>query len=82
MPYTDHFRLADDLIAHLDTVMGGISDPFISSRYVGFVSIVAVTVYELAIKCVFHAKPGSWPLYVKAEEGSQFEWGSAPTLTR
>ncbi len=53
MPYTDHFRLADDLIAHLDTVMGGISDPFISSRYVGFVSIVAVTVYELAIKEIF-----------------------------
>jgi hypothetical protein len=53
MAYTDHFQLADDLITHLDGVMSGISDPFISSRYVGFVSVVAVTVYELAIKEIF-----------------------------
>jgi len=53
MAYTDNFRLADDLIIHLNTIMDNISDPFISSRYVGFVSIVAVTVYELAIKDIF-----------------------------
>jgi len=54
MPYTDHFRLADDYILHLDTLMGGIADPFIQSRYLGFVLISAVTVYELAIKEVFY----------------------------
>lgn len=48
-----HYQLADNMITHLNTVMNGINDPFISSRYVGFVSIAAVTVYELAIKEIF-----------------------------
>jgi endonuclease G, mitochondrial len=30
----------------------------------------------------FQRKVGSWPLYVNAEEVSQFEWISEPTLTR
>jgi len=53
MAYTDHFQLADDMILHLNTVIGSIGDPFITSRYVGFVSVSAVTVYELAIKEIF-----------------------------
>jgi hypothetical protein len=53
MPYTDHFKLADDFIAHLDSSIGGIADPFIRSRYVGFVAISAATVYELALKDIF-----------------------------
>lgn len=53
MSYTDHFRLADDYVAHLDVVIGTISDPFIKSRYSGFLAVSAVTVYELAIKNVF-----------------------------
>jgi len=53
MAYHIHFRLADDLIAHLDGFVGSVSDPFISSRYVGFVAIAATTVYELAIKEIF-----------------------------
>lgn len=53
MPYSDHFRLADDFINHLDTSIGGISDPFIRSRYVGFVAVSAATVYELAVKDIF-----------------------------
>jgi len=53
MPYTDHFQLADDYVAHLDVVIGAISDPFIKSRYSGFLAVSAVTVYELAIKSVF-----------------------------
>lgn len=53
MAYHDHFKLTDDVIAHLDTVVGGIHDPFIASRYVGFVAVAAVTVYELAIKDIF-----------------------------
>ena len=51
--YYDHFNLADDYINHLDTLMGSISDPFVKSRYTGFVAISAVTVYELAIKTIF-----------------------------
>jgi len=53
MSYDDHYHLADGVIDHLDTVMAGISDPFIQSRYVGFVAVTAVTVYELAIKDIF-----------------------------
>lgn len=53
MTYTDHFKLADDYIAHLDISIGGIADPFIRSRYVGFVAVSAATVYELAIKDIF-----------------------------
>jgi len=54
MAYTSHFHLADDMILHLNTVIGGISDPFIESRYIGFVAISAVSVYELAIKDIFY----------------------------
>lgn len=53
MPYTDHFRLTDDLIAHLDPVLAAVRDPFVESRYTGFLSVSAVTVFELAIKDIF-----------------------------
>lgn len=53
MSYSKHFRLADDMITHLDTVIDDIDNPFISSRYTGFVAVAAVTVYELAIKDIF-----------------------------
>jgi hypothetical protein len=53
MAYSDYFKLADDIISHLDSVIHNINDTFISSRYVGFVSMSAVTVYELAIKEIF-----------------------------
>jgi hypothetical protein len=53
MSYQRHFKLADDMIAHLDTIIGTVADPFVSSRYVGFVAVTAVTVYELAIKDIF-----------------------------
>lgn len=59
MPYQDHYILTDSVISHLDSVMASISDPFIQSRYVGFVSVTAVTVYELSIKdilCEFSEK--------------------------
>jgi hypothetical protein len=42
--------LTDDLIAHLDPVVTSLSDPFLVSRYTGFVAVAAVTVYELAVK--------------------------------
>ncbi len=53
MAYSNHFKLADDMISHLNSVISGITDPFITSRYVGFVAVAAVTVYELAIKEIF-----------------------------
>ena len=53
MPLTKYYSLADPMIDHLDTVMLTAKDPFISSRYIGLVSIAAVTVYELCIKDIF-----------------------------
>ena len=50
MSYIKRFSLVEDYITHLDSVMNGIHDPFIQSRYLGFVLVSAVTVYELAIK--------------------------------
>jgi len=53
MAYTDHYNITDDIITHLNTVVPGITDPFLTSRYTGLVAISAVTVYELAIKEIF-----------------------------
>lgn len=53
MPYTDHFRLTDDLIQHLDPILDGLNDSFIESRYTGFLAVSSVTVLELSMKTVF-----------------------------
>lgn len=53
MAYVDHFRHADDLIAHLDTFVPSLGDPILQAKYAGFIAITAVTVYELAIKEIF-----------------------------
>ena len=53
MAYLDHFRLADDLLMHLQPTVASIQDPFIVSRYTGFITVAGVTVYELAIKEIF-----------------------------
>lgn len=54
MSYIDKFKIVDDYLVHLDQMMGTIGDPFIQSRYLGFVLISAVTGYELAIKDIFY----------------------------
>jgi hypothetical protein len=59
MTYSAHFKLADDLIAHLTPTVKAIQDPFLQTRYTGFVSVAAVCVYELAVKeilCSFGEK--------------------------
>jgi hypothetical protein len=53
MPYDTHFKLADDLILHLDPVLAGLNDAFIESRYTGFLAVSAVTVLELAMRTIF-----------------------------
>lgn len=50
MTYSDHFLHADDIVKHLDIIIPSITDPLLTAKYVGFVSIAAVTVYELAVK--------------------------------
>jgi len=53
MAYSDHFKLTDNLILHLDPILAAISDPFIESRYTGFLAVSGVTVLELALKNIF-----------------------------
>jgi hypothetical protein len=55
MPYTDHFTLVENYLAHVDPVMAGIADPFEEARYTGFIATSAVTAYEMAIKDIFYA---------------------------
>lgn len=53
MSYQDRFELADQYVDHLDKTLLEVQDAFIASRYVGFVAVSAVTVYEQAIKDIF-----------------------------
>jgi hypothetical protein len=53
MPYQDHFKHADDVVLHLNTVVPTLQDPLLKVKYIGFVTIASVTVYELAIKDIF-----------------------------
>jgi hypothetical protein len=53
MPYADNFTHADDIVVHLNTVVPSLADPLLQAKYVGFVAIAAVTVYELAVKEIF-----------------------------
>ncbi len=53
MTYTDHFLHADDIVTHLNGIVPTITDPLLAAKYVGFVSVSAVTVYELALKEIF-----------------------------
>jgi hypothetical protein len=53
MPYTSRFTATDGLIVHLQTIVGSITDAAIKSNYAGFLSVSAVTVFELAIKDIF-----------------------------
>jgi RiboL-PSP-HEPN len=50
MPFEDRFLLSDDYLSHVDVMMASIADDFIKTRYLGFVTVSAVTAFELAIK--------------------------------
>lgn len=51
--YANHFSHADDVIAHLNSVVPTLTDQLLVAKYSGFVAVAAVTVYELAIKEIF-----------------------------
>lgn len=53
MSYLDRFVATDNLIAHLSPIVSAIADASIKANYAGFISVNAVTVYELAIKDLF-----------------------------
>jgi hypothetical protein len=47
------FVPADQCIAHLRTVVPGLTDIDLRSQYVGFAAVSAVTVFEIAVKQMF-----------------------------
>lgn len=49
MTYSKHFQLVDDVSTHFDAAVTA-SDAFLQSRYVGFYSVAAAAVLELALK--------------------------------
>lgn len=53
MIYKEHFKDADDFLCHVDGLIASMSNPLIEQRYLGFVAVSAVTVYELAMKDIF-----------------------------
>lgn len=53
MTYALRFSHADDVVQHLNGLVPTIADPLLIAKYSGFVSVVSVTVYELAIKQIF-----------------------------
>ncbi|MBB5315821.1 HEPN domain-containing protein [Tunturibacter empetritectus] len=50
MAYQSHFVHADRIIAHLGSLRGPTLDPLLEAKYVGFVAVACVTVFEMAIK--------------------------------
>jgi RiboL-PSP-HEPN len=53
MAYQAHFAHADAIVAHLNGVVPTLGNPLLEAKYVGFITVAAVTVYELAIKEIF-----------------------------
>lgn len=72
MSYQVHYKITDDIIAHLDPIIKGISDSFISSRYVGLIATAAITSYELAIKSIFIRFAGDKHIVLKSFVESYF----------
>lgn len=54
MPYTDRFIPTDSLITNLRPTIAAVTDAAILANYAGFISVSAITVYELAIKDIFN----------------------------
>jgi len=53
MSYLERFIATDNLIAHLSPILSNLVDASIKANYAGFISVSAITVYELAIKDIF-----------------------------
>jgi hypothetical protein len=52
MVHADRLESSDALVAHPDTVVPGLADPILQGKYVGFLCVSLVTVFELSIKDV------------------------------
>ncbi len=50
MSLDEKFQTSDTYLEHIDSLLQGIDDPLLRVRYAGFLSVTAVTVFELAFK--------------------------------
>jgi hypothetical protein len=48
--HESNFVHADEIIAHLGSLRGPGLDPLLEAKYIGFVAVACVTVFEMAIK--------------------------------
>jgi hypothetical protein len=73
MAYSDRFTEIDILVTNLTPFVNSINDSSIKAKYAGFLSVGAVTVYELAIKDIFiefsHKKHSVFGGYVEKHLG-------------
>lgn len=53
MTYKANYQSAENLMHSIDQMLVNLNDPFLNSMMTGFLSVYAVTVYELAIKKIF-----------------------------
>lgn len=53
MDYAQHFQHADEIIEHLTPLVIGAKNPLLEAKYTGFLTVAAVTTYELAVKSIF-----------------------------
>jgi hypothetical protein len=53
MPYANQFAHADAVMADLAKFVPSLADPQLRQKYIGFATVAAVPVYELAIKDIF-----------------------------
>lgn len=53
MAYESRFNSTDILVSHLTPIICNLTDETIKSKYIGFLAVSAVTVYELSIKDIF-----------------------------
>lgn len=53
MPYKDNFIFADDLISQLNPIIKNLNNPYIETKFTGFLIVSSVTVLEMALKNIF-----------------------------
>jgi hypothetical protein len=73
MPYATRFQHADDVVTHLNGFVPTLTDPLLTAKYVGFVAVAAVTVFEMAIKDIFVDFAGKKHLVLGAFVESYFK---------
>ncbi|CUW45472.1 hypothetical protein B3286c2_0589 [Brucella vulpis] len=54
MSLEERFQASDSYLEHLDAILNDVTDPMLCMRYAGFLSVTAVTVFELSFKEIIY----------------------------